>query len=77
MAKPGFLKNLRVTFLLYVLLLVALYSWVSHARVTDWDSTLYVGVYTINADDSETSANYLSSLSEEDFQDVADFVARS
>lgn len=76
MGKPGFLKNVRVTILLYVLLLVALYSWVSHARVTDWNTPLYVGVYTINGDNSEASDNYLTSLSERDFQDTADFVAR-
>lgn len=76
MAKAGLFKSVRVVILLYILLMVAGYSWLSRVRTTDWDSPLYVGIYAINGDVSTVSESYIASLSEWEFQDASDFLSR-
>lgn len=76
MARHSFFRQLRVAFLLYVLLFVAVGSWLARARTTDWDDTLYVGVYPVNGDRSAVAADYIDDLEAEDFADVEQFIAR-
>lgn len=68
-------KKLRVVVLLYVLLMVAGGSWLARARTTDWNDTLWVTVYPINADASDASAAYIASLDAHAFEAVARFMA--
>jgi len=75
-AKPGLFKSIRIVVLLYTLLMVAGYSWLSGARTTDWDQPLYVGIYPVNGDGSPVSSNYIASLNAGEFQDAADFLSR-
>jgi hypothetical protein len=75
-AKAGLFKSIRVVILLYILLMVAGYSWLSRVRTTDWDNPLYVGIYVVNGDASAVSDNYIASLSELEFQDASDFLSR-
>ena len=76
MAKGGLFKSIRIGVLLYALLMVAGYSWLSRARTTDWDSSLYVGVYPVNGDTSLVSEDYIGALDDWEFQDAADFLSR-
>lgn len=66
-------KQLRIAILLLILLIVAVGSWVTKIRSTDWSHTLRVVVYPINGDGSSQSANYISKLDEESFNDIEDF----
>ena len=46
-------RKVRITILLYVLLLVAVGTWLAGSRTTDWDETLWVTVHPIAADGDE------------------------
>lgn len=69
-------RLLRIILLLAVLLFVSLGAWLTGARSTDWDDTLWVRLYPINADGSEQSARYIAALSVEEFAGIERFFAR-
>ena len=69
-------KAIRVSILLFILLFVALSSWLTQARSTDWDNSLWVKVYPINADGSDASEKYIATLETSDFADIEEFIAR-
>jgi hypothetical protein len=70
------LRSFRIALLAYVLLMVALTAWLTRARVTDWDSTLYMAIYPVNGDRSEQTRDYLSSLDADAFASIPEFFAR-
>ncbi len=63
-------KRLRVAILLYILAFIALGNFLAAARSTDWDETLWVDVYPINADGSARTQAYVDSLSTADFEQI-------
>jgi hypothetical protein len=69
-------KTLRISLLLVILVFVALSSWLTKVRSTGWNNSLWVKVYPINADGSETTARYIRGLAVDDFVDIEAFVAR-
>ncbi len=69
-------KTIRITVLLLILFFVSLSTWLSKARSTDWNNSLWVKVYPINADGSDASRNYISTLELDDFTPIEAFVAR-
>lgn len=69
-------KLIRIFVLLCVLLFVALSAWLSQARSTDWNNSLWVGVYPINADGQPATARYIESLSVDAFSGVEAFFER-
>lgn len=69
-------KAIRITVLLLILVFVALSTWLSAARSTDWDNSLWVKVYPINADGSEATARYIDTLDVEVFAGIEEFIAR-
>lgn len=69
-------RKLRILILLLVLLFAVLWTWYSRARTTDWDETLYIAVYPVNADGSSVSQAYIDQLKAQDFLDIEQFVAR-
>lgn len=69
-------KTIRVAILLFILLFVALSTWMTQARTTDWENSLWVKVYPINADGSDASSKYIASLKTENFADIEEFIAR-
>ena len=69
-------KAIRITILLLILAFVALSTWLSAARSTDWDNSLWVKVYPINADGSEATARYINTLDVEVFAGIEAFIAR-
>jgi len=66
-------KRLRIAFLLYVLLFVAAAQFFAARRSTDWDNTLWVDVYPVDGDGSDTTRQYLDNLSEAEFKDIEPF----
>ena len=69
-------KAIRISILLLVLTFVVLNTWLSQARSTDWNNSLWVKIYPINADGSEATSRYINSLEVRTFEAIESFVAR-
>ena len=69
-------KAVRISILLFILLFVALSAFLTQARSTDWNNSLWIKVYPINADGSAEAAKYIAGLSTSDFQGIETFLAR-
>ena len=70
------LKRLRIAVLLYVLLFVAAAQFFTSQRMTDWDAPLWVDVYTVAGDDTDTTRRYLDGLAATEFNGVEAFLNR-
>ncbi|MFC1844458.1 hypothetical protein ACFLZ5_06665 [Thermodesulfobacteriota bacterium] len=55
-------KKIRIAILLFILFLVGGNAYLTQLRITDWDQSLAIVIYPINADGSPYSANYIASL---------------
>jgi len=69
-------KAIRISILLFILLFVALSSFLTQARSTDWNNSLWVKVYPINADGSAESSKYIQRLKVADFEGIETFLER-
>jgi hypothetical protein len=72
----GGFKLLRILFLLIVLLVVALSTWLDRYRSTRWHEPLYVSIYPIAADDSPVTGNFVAALDAERFKPIDEFFKR-
>jgi hypothetical protein len=70
------LKKIRLLVMLYVLLFVSVGTYLSARDAKDWDATLWVDVYPVNADGSEASRAFMGALRIEDFAPVEEFFNR-
>ena len=66
-------RQLRILFLLLVLLVVAMGTWLAKVRTTSWDKPLAVVLYPINADHSAAAKAYISGLKVKDFHAIEEF----
>jgi hypothetical protein len=71
---PKMFRRIRILLLMYILAFVAVGSWLSRARVTDWDAPLWVDIYPINGDNSTQVQRYIDALGESDFEPVERFL---
>ena len=69
-------KAIRISLLLLILFFVAVSTWLTQARSTDWNNSLWVKVYPINADGSVESRDYINSLTADSFSSIEAFVER-
>jgi hypothetical protein len=69
-------KAIRISMLLLILTFVVLSTWLSQSRSTDWNNSLWVKIYPINADGSEATNRYIESLDVRTFEEIEAFVAR-
>ena len=69
-------KAVRITILLFILLFVGLSSFLTQARSTDWNNSLWVKIYPINADGSPEAAKYIEGLKTSDFEGLESFIKR-
>jgi hypothetical protein len=69
-------KAVRISILLFILFFVAVSTWLTQARSTDWENSLWVKVYPINADSSDASSDYIAGLETDHFSDIEEFIAR-
>jgi len=69
-------KAIRISILLFILFMVAVGTWLTQARSTDWNNTLWLKIYPINGDGSDASNSYISGLSVETFAGIEEFAAR-
>lgn len=69
-------KAVRIAALLLILFFVAVNTWLSQSRSTDWNNSLWVKIYPINADGSDESARYIDGLDVGTFAGIESFIAR-
>jgi hypothetical protein len=69
-------KAVRISILLFVLFFVAVSTWLTQARSTDWNNSLWVKIYPINADSSTQVQRYISELEIGTFTGIETFIAR-
>jgi hypothetical protein len=69
-------RNVRIAILLLVLAIAAYSNWYDRLSTTDWDETLWIGVFPINAEGSEVSARYIAGLTPERLNDIEQFINR-
>ena len=69
-------KAVRISILLFVLFFVAVSTWLKQARSTDWNNSLWVKIYPINGDGSDSAARYIGKLEIDDFESIETFIAR-
>jgi hypothetical protein len=69
-------KAMRISVLLFILFFVAVSTWLTQARSTDWNNSLWVKVYPINADSSAESSEYIASLTTQAFAGIEEFLSR-
>ncbi len=74
--KTQFWYRVRVFVLLLILLVVSLNSWLSRSRTTDWQETLWVVIYPINADQRADTRGYLHALQADHFDEIEQFLSR-
>ncbi|HEY4697284.1 MAG TPA: hypothetical protein VIH29_04675 [Gallionella sp.] len=67
-------KALRVFILLFIFAAVASGAWRARTQSVEWKYTLPVNIYLINGDGSPVAAEYLRSLTAEDFKPIATFM---
>jgi hypothetical protein len=69
-------KAVRISVLLLILLFVGLSTFLTQARSTDWNNSLWVKIYPINADGSAAASKYIAELATADFEGIEAFVQR-
>ncbi len=69
-------KAIRISILLLILFFVSFGTWLTQARSTDWNNSLWIKVYPINADGSEEARRYIEQLEPGHFEGIESFVAR-
>jgi hypothetical protein len=67
-------RNLRIAILLVILGMVAWSSWYDRLSTTDWDETLYVGVFPIDAAGNEVAREYIHALSDNRIAEIEQFL---
>jgi len=76
MATRSFFRSVRILLLLVLLFFVAMNSWLSRLRSTDWNDPLWLVVYPVNGDGSAVTQRYIDTLDRHSFHAIETFVAR-
>lgn len=68
-------KFFRIFILSMILIGVALGSWLTSKRSTDWEQPLWIAIYPINADNSPATQEYINKLSIDNFKSIEEFIS--
>lgn len=68
-------RYIRILILLIILFIVAMSTWLSDLRSTDWNDPLWMVVYPINGDGSEQTTRYIDYIKAKTFSPIEDFIA--
>ena len=68
-------KVVRILILSMVLIGVALGSWLTSKRNTDWQQPLWIAIYPINADGNDVTQRYIDALDIENFISIEEFIS--
>jgi hypothetical protein len=69
-------RAFRILILLLALLIVAVNGWLAKSRSTDWNNSLWLKIYPINADGSEATERYIEALDVAVFSEIETFLER-
>ena len=69
-------KAVRISILLFILFFVAVSQLLTQARSTDWNNSLWIKIYPINADGSAEATKYIEGLDVQTFEGIETFLAR-
>jgi hypothetical protein len=69
-------RAVRISLLLFILFVIAVSTWLTQARSTDWNNSLWIKIYPINGDGSQQSASYIEELEVSDFAGIEAFLER-
>ncbi len=69
-------KAVRISILLFILFFVVVSTWLTQARSTDWNNSLWVKIYPINADGSAESTKFIEDIQLRHFEGIETFLAR-
>jgi hypothetical protein len=69
-------KAVRISILLVILFFAGLSTFLTQARSTDWNNSLWIKVYPINADGSLEATKYIKGLQSSDFEGIETFLKR-
>ena len=69
-------KAVRISILLFILFFVTVSTWLTQARSTDWNDSLWIKIYPINADGSTEASKYIEGLEVRHFEGIEAFLAR-
>jgi hypothetical protein len=69
-------RKLRIAILLLILGIAAWSNWYDRLSTTDWDDTLYIGVFPVAAGVDAVTRNYIAQLSADDIADIERFLNR-
>ena len=69
-------RNVRILILLLVMAIAAFSNWYDRLSTTDWDETLWIGVFPINDAGDATTAHYISGLAPDAIADIEEFINR-
>lgn len=69
-------KAVRISILLFILFFVVVSQQLTQARSTDWNNSLWVKIYPINADGSAEATKYIDGLDVRNFEGIETFLAR-
>jgi hypothetical protein len=67
-------RKLRIGILLFFLAVAAYSTLHDRLSTTDWDETLWIGVFPINADGGKAGADYIARLDDEQLADIERFI---
>jgi len=67
-------RKVRITFLLLILGVAAYSNWYDQLSTTDWDETLYIGVFPVNEASNEVANDYIANLTENRIADIEEFL---
>lgn len=67
-------RNVRIALLLLILGVAAYSNWYDRLSTTDWDETLYVGVFPIDESENEVARAYIDRLSASHIADIERFL---
>jgi len=70
-------KNLRITVLLILLALAAIYAQDQRLNTTSWYKPITVTIFPINGDGQQKTDDYIASLSSLDFYDIDEFFIKN
>jgi hypothetical protein len=69
-------RNVRILILLFVMAIAAYSNLYDRLSTTDWDETLWIGVFPINAAGDATTERYISGLTPDAIADIEEFINR-
>jgi hypothetical protein len=67
-------RKVRIAFLLLILAVAAYSNWYDRLSTTDWDETLYVGVFPVDEAENAVAREYIGHLSADHLADIEEFL---